>query len=506
MSVPGTPRGVDEPRRTCNSRGVARELLTQPRAPRQTATPRRLAQATGPQAAALALQRSVGNRATRMLLRQTTTGAPRPTITSAESGRNDDEIVVRMSDGSRYRVTRTPDPAHPIVRRHGAAAVGVDYDADRIWMKVSWCRGTRGEIQIGGNPQGAARDLLQTIAQQIANGAGAGDLATTLRGASIQPFTRVEIASSGRWRITGGITLTVDRTGVTSGTGRVDVDTGPVEIGASGSAGGGQWQITVTGTVTPGRHAPEHRCEPDEIEIPYTYSCVHEHDVPEHTELRPRVFDVPEDDIHFIYFDYAHATINHALSDPELDALRAQLLNGWEITNVRATTSPEGLRTPGRGRFEGNDALAGERAAAALAEARGSCEGCASGAVTATAPSELYSPPDVGRPGRMHEVEGRDLEQYVVEHFLSDPAEARHRTPEVLTRIAAARGWHAKARIVYPFLRRVELRLHHVRHETRNVPVLVRAGTKADPPGTCPPAVLDQAQRVWKVSRAVGGR
>jgi hypothetical protein len=498
---------MDGPRETCNSRNVTRELLTRPREAARVAIPAcRPAAPTARHAKALALQRTVGNRATRMLLRQTATSAARPTITATESGRNDDEIVVRMSDGSWYRVTRTPDPAHPIVRRHGGARVGFDSDADRVWMKVSWCRGTRGEIRIGGNPQGAAKDLLKTIAQQIANGGGADNVATTLRDASIQPFANVDLASSGRWRITGGITLTVNRTGVTSGTGHVEVDTGPVEVGASGSAGGGQWQITVTGTWTPGRHAPEHRCEPDEIEIPYTYSCVHEHDVPEHTELRPRVFEVPEDDTHFMYFDYAKATIDHALSDPELDALRAQLLAGWEITSVRANTSPEGLRTPGRGRFEGNDALARERAQAAIDETRDTCEGCVSGAVTVAAPSELYSPPDVGGPGRTREVEGRELEQFVVERFLSDPAEARHRTPDVLARIAAARGRHAKAQIVYPFLRRVEMHLHHVRQETRDVPVLVAGGTQSGPRGTCPPNVLDEAQSLWRINRSLRGQ
>ena len=441
-----------------------------------------------------------------MLMRQVATPTQRPTIQSSGSGRTSDEVVVTMSDGSRYRVTRLPDPDHATVRRHGMPHLGVGSDADRVWMNVSWCRGTRGEIRVGGNPQGAARDLLQTISQQIANGQGADTVVQSIKDASIQPFTSVEVASSGSWKITGEVTITVNRTGVTGGSGSVNVDTGPVQLGADVSVGqGGNVTFTVTGTFTPGRHAPEHTCTPDELEIPYRYECVHDTDVPAHPEVQHQPYDIDEDELHYVYFHYADKEINHELSDRELESLSGSLREGFQVTTVQGRTSPEGLRTPGRGRFEGNDELANERAQAAIRELQSRCDGCTASTGSISSPSELYSPPDVGPAGRQREAEGTELERYAVEHFLTEDAELPHRTPELVARIGRARGWHAKAEIVYPYLRRAEIRLHRSRHLTRDVTVIVPAGTTSER-GSCPDDVMATARGQFRLQDSLSGR
>ena len=156
---------------------------TQIRAPRPPAsTPRisRQGSTLPPQAAAvLALQRQAGNRATRALMRQPATDTQPKPVKITGYGAHGDVATVQMSDGTRWKVTRKRSTVQ-IVKKKGQFGVGWGSDSDRIWLKASWCQGTRGEIRVGGNPQGAAKDLLKNLAQGIANGGNADDVKKVL--------------------------------------------------------------------------------------------------------------------------------------------------------------------------------------------------------------------------------------------------------------------------------------------------------------------------------------
>ena len=167
----------------------------------------------------LALQRRAGNRATRTLMRQPTKTVPAPwptedagpepqPVTITSYGAHGDVATVQMSDGTRWQVTRKRSTV-PIVKKRGQFGVGVGSDADRIWLKASWCRGTRGEIRVGGNPQGAAKEVLKNLAQGIANGGDADEVKRIITAAEIQPFVDWDIQRPGDWKVTGEVTLDV---------------------------------------------------------------------------------------------------------------------------------------------------------------------------------------------------------------------------------------------------------------------------------------------------------
>ena len=109
-------------------------------------------------------------------------------------------------------------------------------DSDRIWLKAGWCRGTRGEIRVGGNPQGAAKDLPKNLAQGVANGGDAAEVKKIITAAEIKPFIDWDIQQLGDWKITGEVTLTFDKSGFKQAKGKVGVAKGPFEGGIEGQA------------------------------------------------------------------------------------------------------------------------------------------------------------------------------------------------------------------------------------------------------------------------------
>src|SRR4051794_296921 len=396
----GPARSPERPRQRVARRAGAREVHS------------------SPQAAVLALQRSAGNRATRALLRQPATveaapAAPTVTSTSARA----DEATVELSDGTRYIVTRKRSTT-PIIKRSGDFGVGVGGDADRIWMKASWCRGTRGEIRIGGDPQAEAKELLKKLAEGVVDGGDAGQVKKIIQGAQIKPFLDWDIQQAHNWKLTGEVELTVDKSGFKGVKGKVGVDTGPIEGSVEGSADAqGGWSVTVKGTYTPGRKpSTKDDCALDELLWPYEYECQLEHKVGA-TKARTHIETDKLPEHRFVYFNYMSDEINRKLTTKaDVQSVQDLFAGGYKLVNVQAFTSPEGLRDPSSRWKEGNTALSGRRAEAAKDLAAEQCldGGCITGDITPPKDAEL-APLDTQKPGGATvEGSGRELEDHVI--------------------------------------------------------------------------------------------
>jgi hypothetical protein len=220
-------------------------------------------------------------------------------------------------------------------------------------------------------------------------------------------------------------------------------------------------------------------------------------DVPE--QRHPVTERLPQTDrrTHFLYFPYASSTIDGRRSADEQAAIRNALADGFSVAAVRGFASPEGPRRRSRG-FEGNDALSGARAQAALDWLRASCgergEACLPAAVTADPGSERHTLYEPGAEGEPQEVEGPRQADYAAAEFATDPAETAQRTPEVTGALERARTPGARAALVYPQLRRVEVELTRTRDvERQRIEVTpARTGHK-DVLGGCPERLRDAA-------------
>jgi hypothetical protein len=471
-----------------------------------TSTPQALRRGShAPQgtAAVLALQRSAGNRATRTLMRQPTkTDAPAaPTISTY--GARGDVATVTMSDGSRWVVTRKRS-TKPIVKKKGTLGAGFGADSDRVWLKVSWCTGTRGEIRIGGNPQGAAKDVLKNLAQGIANGGNADDVKQAITGAEIEPFIDWDIQQPGDWKITGEVTLTFDKSGFDKVKGKVGVSKGPFEGGIQGEADkDGGWNVTVQGKWTPGGQTKTKKaCDPDELVFPYEYECVRERDIPATTKPVKKSADDTFPEHRFIYFKYASDEVNQALTpQSDLDALSQLMAADYKVVNVQAFTSPEGLRDPSPAWDEGNTKLSGRRAKKAYDLAGAACTngGCITGGITPPSDAELL-PLDVEKPdGTKTEGKGKALEDEVIDAWdRGESADIKEQKTEAADkRVKAAGGRHAKAEVIYQYLRRSRIDLVKTVHRewVEDEPVAASVDRQA---GNCPEEILDAARNAWR--------
>jgi hypothetical protein len=472
-------------------------------------TPATQAPSLPPHAAAvLALQRQVGNRAaTRALMRQPATAAPpqpkAPTIKSSSA--RGDVVTIEMSDGKRWKVTRKRSTV-PIVRKKGQFGFSPGYDADKIWLKASWCRGTRGEIRVGGNPQGAAKEVLKNLAKGIANGGDAEEVKRIITAAEIEPFIDWDIQRPGDWKITGEVTLTFDKEGLKSAGGKLGVGKGGFEGGIEGKGDrDGGWNVTVTGKWTPGEKTKtKDECPADELFFPYEYDCVLEWDV---AETKTPVEKTTEDRFEqhrYVYFKYASDEVNKALTPKaELDALGDLMAGGYKVVNVQAFTSPEGLRDPSAKWKEGNKALGTRRAQKALELANAACKdgGCVTGGITPPKDVELLPSDLETLDGGSTEFEGKMLEDDVIRAWDEGTSEdiREQKTPEADKRVKAARGRHAKAEVIYEYLRRSRIDLLKVVPRTYVDIEVTPAHTERET-HACPKEILDAARSAWNIT------
>lgn len=441
------------------------------------------------------LQRTAGNRATRRLLRQVAAPAkPQPKVTP---GGDANTITVELADGTRYRVTRSVRARRVI--DPGRARLDLCHDDKRVFLRVAWCKGTKGRIDIGANPQGALEDLIDGIGKDIAAGKGVDDVIERVKDAKIEPFAEVDIARSGDWKVSGDVRLDVNRTGVLGGNAGVSFDAGWIKIRIAGQAGG-ESGLGGTGTIEIplGRRPPKHDCPPQNVELLWQYTCAIERTGT--TTFTPRPIARHDEGDVRLYFDYETAELAGKGLTGDANAeqrarLRELLNRGFMVTGIEGWTSPEGKRElpagTAAGRFPGNDPLSAQRAAKARDEAIAGCglrmRKCADESTPAQGKGEKL--------GLEADVNGAPLERAVVEQFTSDPRELE-RLPAEERAFVTDEGTsvHRRAERIYPWLRRADVALvkDWIQHfEPIEVPSTWYEGT------ACPQEVENAADGHW---------
>ena len=464
---------------------------------RATAPDRRLVARTPANVARVReLQRHAGNRATRRLLRQVVAPVkPQPTVTP---GRDANEIVVELPDKSRYRVTRSVRARREI--DPGRARLGLCHDDKRVFLRVAWCKGTKGRIDVGANPQGALGDLVGQIGKDVAAGKGVDDVINTVKDAKIEPFAEVDITRSEDWRVSGDVKLNVNRTGVLGVDAGVKFENGWITIRVSGQAGesgpGGSLTIEIPFDGPKPTHDP---CPRQKVELLWQYTCDKEETRIEYVPQKP----IPhlDDGTAVLYFDYETADfatkgMTGAANQEQHGKLRDFFGEGYVVTDIKGWTSPEGKRElpsgTTAGRFPGNDPLSKQRADKARDVAVGYCQmrtsQCATEATPATGMGEKL--------GLEADVGGTRLEQAVVQQFTSDAAELDRLPADERAFITDQRqSVHARAARIYPWLRRAEIKLLHSWSEP--VPDKPVPKTGFERIEACPVEVENAADEHW---------
>ena len=429
----------------------------------------------------------------------------RQRITSVDQVNNDEKIA-HFDNGTRMRVRRVRWLSEE-TSRVGFAKATPGIDRQNVWLDIEWCAGkNHGTVRVGANIPDA---VLKTILNTVTSG---GDIDSAIRGISLTPFVETNILQSGSFQITGRGEVTINRQGdVTGGEGRVNVSSGPVDVsvGAGSRDVGGRPDIhgDVKVTYTPGRKTEDKDCRRERKRVVENvrFECQTERDIPARDVSE--TVQVRDTRTRFVYFEYASDVV-HPRSGGDVSALTGDLRDGFQISRIRAFTSPEGPMARGPG-FEGNDKLARKRAAAAARVAMDACKRGGShdanscfiggGSVNATGEGELYTIAPLDASGVQREVEGAPLAEHAAGEFLTQPAEERHRTPAITERLTAPGTTpQQKADLVYPLLRRAEITLEHTRTENRTKHIEGR--TETGETKSCPPNVSDAI-----FPRAVGG-
>jgi uncharacterized protein DUF4157 len=408
----------------------------------------------------------------------------RYTITRAEPVVEGGETVVYvdLDTGVRYRVRRVRD-VHWEEGRPGSSyfppTVTPGYDANDVWVDVSWCRGTEGSVAVGADVLAEIRNIMNRLLT-AASTRGSGTAA--LSASELTPFVDFAVAQSGGVSVSGGVHVTVGRSGATGGGGGLKLDWGEwtgeltLETGPGGTTGG------VKVTWTPGRQSRTFRCPTrDQVTgrwVPTTsYECTRE-STPPPAEPAP----TPGPEMVSLYFVYSHDTIREDASRAELERLRGLLGRGFRATRIEGFTSPEGPLER-LGRFEGNTELGKERAQAATERVRS-----LGGEVTVkpAGKGELYTEAS----------EGKRLAAHAVPLFMGDAGEMARLTPEDRAQLAAAQTPTAQAAIIYPYLRRAVITLEPRAHAAGALTV-PRAPLDLSLHRDCPLDVLDRAKPLF---------
>lgn len=419
---------------------------------------------------------------------------------------DDAEKLVHLDTGVRYRVHRTSE-FETREKLVGWTDVSPGADRERVWLQLEWCANkNHGSVRLGADvPDQVAKALVGAVTQ-------GKDVKQILKDARITPRLDVKLLQSGDFSLSANGQVTLDLNGKPTGfSGGAQLSTGPFDFGVKVEPGKGPGdkpqgvQGLGTFTWTPGRTTKKEDCRREKrsvVEIPH-FNCQTERDIP--AKDVPDQVPVVDQEKRYLYFDYAQDTIDRSRSAKELTALRANLADGFQVTNVAGYTSPEGPMGPGPG-FIGNIALAQKRADAAARQVQAACPqgkaedkkaGPTAGAcfVTGTQAKgaddpELYTRVAVDESGKVVEVEGAPLAEAAVGDFQQAAAEERHRTPELEQALDKQPTAAAKSKLVYPLLRRavVTLTRHRVVPITRHVEATVQ---KED--AGCPQDVIEAA-------------
>ncbi|MBN1605373.1 MAG: hypothetical protein JW940_02010, partial [Polyangiaceae bacterium] len=221
---------------------------------------------------------------------------PEPTVTA---GRNADEIIVTRADGSRYHVLRKVRAE--VLTRPGRPRLGLCRDDKRVFLRVAWCEGTQAAIDAGANIPEALRNLLDTVAGQIQQGASPADIKQTFEQAQVQPFIELDITKIGDWKIAGDVKLDIDRSGIVSTTAQVSADKGWIKVGAQYQDDGSGKRVLATVDIPLGkRTVAGKKCPKRELAVWWDAECWRE----EPMTISTPGYRVSEETL-FLYFEYA---------------------------------------------------------------------------------------------------------------------------------------------------------------------------------------------------------
>lgn len=389
-----------------------------------------------------------------------------------------DQGLYTSAAGAKYTVTRKYKP----VTKSKPTQVTPGLDFARGYITVKWCKGqTQGTAQVG-------VDITDQLQQLIPDMLSSGNPKQVLENATATPFVNVEITRSEKWQVGFDVEADVGRQGVTGVRvgGHVPTPIGEVQ----GTVGvdlppGGHVTPTVDLRVTPGKKSvPEVKCETTIFEEEYECSQV----VTTPARDVPITIDLPwAPRTHNLYFDYARHIVTSSSNEygkkhPEVVArnqanfaeISKDIGEGFRVSAVEGFTSPEGPMPEGQGGFEGNTALAKERAIEALdyiaREGRCSiliesmCFSPSMQAIRAAIEQNSNSNPSAvkgelytGFDEKGKELEGKKLAETAVPGFKK--AEESTLTDKEREALAPGHGALAQAEVVYPLLRRAEIRL-----------------------------------------------
>ena len=466
----------------------------------------------------LALQRTAGNRAVAQLARQPTTEsdaptvprltlpdlrlplpkpcAPDKTIKDAERVKGDPESrKVTLDDGSVWLVKRERKVVLSETFIPQRPKFSFEHDADRVWAELDWCAGSRGNIQLGANPQQAGNEAIKAIEDTIRSGGSASEALEAASKTNVTPFLNFDIGQSRSWRVSGKVEVTLNREGHRGSTGTVDIHVNRVHIKPNitldekGNPSGGGLSIEW------GDSPPAVTCKHKQKlyarqETRYRWTpWIPEHDVPTET---PWSREVPTD--YYLYFEYAKKDVNKKLSAAPRAALLEEMRRGGRITSITAHTSPEGSHEAQGKRWQGNTKLADERAQAAEEWVRAVIAEAGNGTVDAKAKvsgaeeAELYTLRDEAKGGGGgKDIEGRKLEEHSEAMFGISDEEERHRQEVDEELKKGPKRGRARAEAVYKRLRRADIKVTRtesgVTKGSKTIP-----GAWKDSPVGCNPA------------------
>jgi hypothetical protein len=428
-------------------------------------------------------------------------------------------VNVDLDNGIRYRVRRVCSVIQEERTSVGFRPPRVSAGADRenVYVEVSWCQGTRGRVTAGADVPEQFQQAIQRVIEGALAGRSPDDV---LRETTLNPFVDFAIAQSGGLSVEGRVQVTVGGEGVQAGEGSITFRHGPVDVGVTGRGGGeGGLEVGLTLTFTPGRRSqtfdcPTTRRRRERVRRRCIFECTHGPIAP--PPEQPRQPEArPEQATATTYFEYARSSLNARLNDPEAARLASLLRQGYRVQAIRGFASPEGPLERQTGRFQGNRTLSRERADAALAEVTrlcaqagmtGSCLVAADAPVTGCG-ERLGGATECPTPGEGQvrtERRGREVARVAVREFMADPAEMARLTPEDRDRLTRATTDDAKARLIYPYLRRASLELVRLVEQPRR-PIDITLPRLPPDYFFCPQDVIDAARR-HLLPRAPGPR